>query len=203
MTFFGEERWRSLTGPDGREYHPHESPAVMTGPMILLAVGSVFAGYLLTHGRVLAGWLAPSVGELVEPVAGSAAIPAGLVAAGTLVLSALGVLVAYLVVGRRPTPVERPEPVSLPVRAARRDLYANAINEALIARPGVWLTRALVFVDNKGVDGLVNGTAALFGGTSGRMRRLQNGFVRSYALSMLGGGVLLIAAFLAVRFGNQ
>jgi NADH-quinone oxidoreductase subunit L len=45
--------------------------------------------------------------------------------------------------------------------------------------------------------------AALLGGTSGRMRRLQTGFVRSYALSMLGGGVLLIAALLAVRFGTQ
>jgi NADH-quinone oxidoreductase subunit L len=93
--------------------------------------------------------------------------------------------------------------VSLPVRAARRDLYANAINEALIARPGIWLTRALVYLDNKGVDGLVNGTAALFGGSSGRIRRMQTGFVRSYALSMLGGGVLIIAALLAVRYGGQ
>jgi NADH-quinone oxidoreductase subunit L len=96
-----------------------------------------------------------------------------------------------------------PEPVSLPVRAARRDLYANAINEALIARPGIWLTRALVYLDNKGVDGLVNGTAALFGGSSGRIRRMQTGFVRSYALSMLGGGVLIIAALLAARYGSQ
>ena len=77
--------------------------------------------------------------------------------------------------------------MSLPVRAARRDLYANAINEALIARPGTWLTRALVYFDNRGVDGVVNGTAAVLGGSSGRLRRLQTGFVRSYALSMLGG----------------
>ena len=117
-----------------------------------------------------------------------------------LVLSALGVLVAYLVVGRRPTPVERPVRVSLPVQAARRDLYANAINEAVIARPGTWLARFLVFVDNRGVDGIVNGTAALFGGSSGRLRRLQTGFVRSYALSMLGGTVLVAAALLVVRF---
>jgi NADH-quinone oxidoreductase subunit L len=86
------------------------------------------------------------------------------------------------------------------VRAARRDLYANAINETLIARPGVWLTRALVYVDNRGVDGLVNGMAAALGGSSGRLRRLQTGFVRSYALSMLGGSVLVIGALLAVVF---
>jgi len=50
-----------------------------------------------------------------------------------------------------------------------------------------------------GVDGLVNGLAATIGGTSGRMRRLQNGFVRSYALSMLIGAVLLVAGLLVVR----
>ncbi len=86
------------------------------------------------------------------------------------------------------------------MRAARRDLYANAINEALIERPGIWLTRILVFFDNRGVDGVVNGLAAGFGGGSGRLRRLQTGFVRSYALSMLGGGVIIVAAMLAVRF---
>jgi NADH-quinone oxidoreductase subunit L len=146
-------------------------------------------------------WLSPTLGGLEESTAGP--LSHGVVGIMTVVVSLIGVVVAYLVVGRRPTPVRMPEPVSLPVRAARRDLYANAINEALIARPGIWLTRALVYLDNKGVDGLVNGTAALFGGSSGRIRRMQTGFVRSYALSMLGGGVLIIAALLAVRYGGQ
>jgi NADH-quinone oxidoreductase subunit L len=198
MTFFGKKRWEELRTADGEEYHPHESPPSMTGPMIVLAIGSVFAGFLLTYNNVLAIWLAPSVGEQVEPE--HAALSHTAAATLTLVLAALGVLIAYLVVGRRPTPVERPEPVSLPVRAARRDLYANAINETLIARPGTWLSRALVYVDNRGVDGVVNGTAALLGGSSGRLRRLQTGFVRSYALSMLAGSVLVVAALLAVRF---
>ncbi|MFC5992614.1 NADH-quinone oxidoreductase subunit L [Pseudonocardia hispaniensis] len=201
MTFFGEKRWQKLRvgdTPDGAQYHPHESPAVMTIPMIVLAFGSVAAGFLLTWDDTLARWLQPSLGPLEESVAGP--LSHGAVAVLTVAVSAFGALVAYLVVGRRPVPVERPEPVSFPVRAARRDLYANAINEALIARPGIWLSRALVYIDNRGVDGLVNGTAALLGGTSGRLRRLQTGFVRSYALSMLGGSVLVIAALLAVRF---
>ncbi|WP_219412852.1 NADH-quinone oxidoreductase subunit L [Pseudonocardia nigra] len=198
MTFFGEKRWQNLKTEHGEDYHPHESPAVMTVPMIVLAVGSVAAGFLLYNGHVLVDWLAPTLGELEEPhdgVLGHSVVPFLVVG-----ISALGVLIAYLTVGRRPTPVEKPEPVSLPVRAARRDLYANAINETLIARPGTWLTRALVYVDNRGVDGIVNGTAALLGGSSGRMRRAQTGFVRSYALSMMGGGVLVVAALLAVRF---
>ena len=61
-------------------------------------------------------------------------------------------------------------------------------------RPGQWLTRLSVYFDNRGVDGLVNGLAAVIGGTSGRMRRVQTGFVRSYALSMFVGAVLLVAA---------
>ena len=198
MTFFGERRWEKLETSDGGHYHPHESPASMTVPMIILAFGSVFAGFLLTNGQRLANWLAPSLGELQEAEGG--ALPHSVTPWLVLALSALGVLIAYLVVGRRPTPVERPVLVSRPVQAARRDLYANAINEAVIARPGTWLSRFLVFVDNRGVDGLVNGTAALFGGSSGRLRRLQTGFVRSYALSMLGGTVLVAAALLVVRF---
>ena len=198
MTFFGEERWRNLQSPDGQSYHPHESPPVMWVPMVPLAIGSLVAGYFLISGERLAHWLEPSVGTLVHSEA--APFPAELVPLFTVLISAAGALVAWLVVGKQRVPVQRPQRVSLPVAAARADLYANTINEALIARPGTWLTRALVFVDNKGVDGVVNGTAALLGGTSGRLRRLQTGFVRSYALGMLGGSVVVIALLLVVSY---
>jgi len=198
MTFFGEPRWQQLRTPDGKQYHPHESPAVMTIPMIVLALGSVGAGYLLVTNDALFGWLEPSVGELEVSAAGLVAHST--VSILTVLVAALGVLLAYLLVARRPVPVERPQQVSFPVRAARADLFANSINEALVARPGTWLARALVYLDNKGVDGLVNGIAALLGGASGRLRRVQTGFVRSYALTMLGGSILVVAALLAVRF---
>jgi len=81
-----------------------------------------------------------------------------------------------------------------------KNIYADATNEAVLERPGLWLTRALVYLDNKGVDGVVNGLAAAFGGGSGRLRRLQTGFVRSYALSMMAGAFAVIAVLLAVRF---
>jgi NADH-quinone oxidoreductase subunit L len=197
MTFFGEERWRDLRTAEGQEYHPHESPPVMWVPMVPLALGSLIAGYLLASGERLARWLEPSVGPLVPA---AAPFPVALVPVFTVLISAVGVLVAWLIIGRNPVPVRKPQRVALPVAAARADLYANAINETLIARPGTWLTRALVFVDNKGVDGVVNGTAALLGGTSGRLRRLQTGFVRSYALGMLGGSIVVIALLLVVSY---
>src|SRR5690606_41273084 len=87
------------------------------------------------------------------------------------------------------------------VTAARKTLYGAALNEILFEKPGKYLTRALVYFDNKGIDGLVNGLAAAVGGGSGRLRRAQTGFVRSYALSMLGGALLLAVAFLVVRLG--
>ena len=59
---------------------------------------------------------------------------------------------------------------------------------------------ALVYFDNRGVDGAVTGMAAGLGGGSSRLRRTQSGFVRSYALSMLGGTVAVVAVLLAVRY---
>jgi NADH-quinone oxidoreductase subunit L len=198
MTFFGKQRWKELKSEDDRDFHPHESKPVMWVPMAILAVGSVGAGWFFSSGDTLVNWLSPTLGELRK--AEHSVIPHTLVPYLTIGLSLLGVLLAWLVVGRRDVPVVRPEPVAFPVRAARKDLYGNALNEALVARPGTWLTRALVYVDNKGVDGLVNGIAAGLGGSSGRLRRLQTGFVRSYAATMLGGSILILVAFLAVRY---
>ncbi|WP_267936360.1 NADH-quinone oxidoreductase subunit L [Saccharothrix sp. S26] len=197
LVFLGKPRYTELRSADGREYHPHESPVSMTLPMIVLAVGSVGAGWFFSSGHNLAGWLAPSLGELQEQ---HGVLSHGVVNILVLALSALGAALGFLLFLRGEQPVERPARVSFPVRAARADLYGNALNEALFARPGTWLTRALVFVDNKGVDGLVNGSAALLGGSSGRLRRLQTGFVRSYALSMLLGAVFVLGALLMVRF---
>jgi NADH-quinone oxidoreductase subunit L len=100
--------------------------------------------------------------------------------------------------GRREVPVTAPAGSPLTV-AARKELYGNAINESLLMRPGQWLTRLSVYFDNRGVDGLVNTLAAAMGGTSGRLRRVENGFVRSYALLMFFGAALLVGALLLVR----
>ncbi|TFV76904.1 NADH-quinone oxidoreductase subunit L [Blastococcus sp. CT_GayMR19] len=191
MTFFGRPRWE-----DG--VHPHESPVVMTLPMIVLAVGSVASGFLLVSAFPLSDWMAPVFGEPEE--AAHVIAPATVLLIVTVV-SLLGIALAWLFVGRREIPVTAPVRVSPVTRAARNALYADTVNESLFMRPGQWLTRALVFVDNRGVDGAVNGLAATLGGSSSRLGRAQTGFVRSYALGMLGGAVLVAGALLAVTAG--
>jgi NADH-quinone oxidoreductase subunit L len=117
----------------------------------------------------------------------------------TLLVVALGVFGGWVAFGRRPVPATQP-PGSPATIVVREKLFADSFNEALLMRPGQWLTRALVYLDLRGVDGIVNGLGAAFGGGSARIRRVQTGFVRSYALSMLGGTVAVVAVLLAVRF---
>ncbi|MBH0777756.1 NADH-quinone oxidoreductase subunit L [Nocardia bovistercoris] len=188
MTFFGRKRWKPDT-------HPHEAPAVMTGPMILLAIGSVASGLLFVLGSSLVNWLEPVVGAHH----GEEVLPASVVTALALLVVAVGVAFAYYQYAQREIPETAPEPVNPLTVAARRDLYGDAVNETVFMRPGRHLTRSLVFLDTRGIDGVVNGTAALIGGVSARIRRVQTGFVRSYALSMLTGAALVVAALLAVR----
>jgi NADH-quinone oxidoreductase subunit L len=161
--------------------------------MILLAVGSVVAGWFLIVNSRFVNFLGPVVG--FPPTSHGIWSTPGIIA---LVLVVIGVGIAWVMYGRVPVLAIAPRG-SVLTRAARADLYGDAFNESVLMRPGQWLTRLSVFFDSRGVDGLVNGTAATIGGSSGRLRRLQNGFVRSYALSMLIGAVLLVAGLLVVR----
>ena len=165
----------------------------MTVPMILLAIGSVGAGAFFIINERLQNFLAPVIGAPF-PDHGIWSWP-GIIA---LVLAVVGVGVAWAMYGRVTIPALAPRG-SVLTRAARADLYGDAFNESVLMRPGQWLTRLSVFFDSRGVDGLVNTTAATIGGSSSRLRRLQNGFVRSYALSMLIGAVLIVAGLLVVR----
>jgi len=188
MTFFGEKRWAD-------DAHPHEAPALMTWPMILLAVGSVFAGGLFAFGGRLQHWLEP-VTTFEES---SHVLPTWTFNVVTLGTVLVGVSVAVLLYGLRAVPEIAPAEVSVLTVAARRDLYGDAFNEELFMRPGAQFTHALVEFDDQGVDGSVNGLANLVGRTSQWLRGFQTGFARNYALSMLAGAALVAAAILAVQ----
>jgi NADH-quinone oxidoreductase subunit L len=187
MTFYGKQRWDDKA-------HPHESPRVMTVPMVLLSLGSIALGYVLWTGDRIVDWLEPVVGPEVEH--DMALSPLALTAI-ILVVTAIGISIAFSMYARKAVPVEAPRGSAL-TRAARQDFYQDAFNESVAMRPGQYLTRFLVFFDNRVVDGAVNATAAAFGGGSARLRRWQTGFVRSYALSMLAGAVLVVGVLVLV-----
>jgi len=201
MTFHGTRRWDDGTGvvpggePTGRVDHPHESPALMTWPMIVLAVGSAALGGALAIRGAFTTWLEPVTGHVEhhEPV-----LPVVAIMVTTFLLIAVGVVLAWRQYAAAPVAVVPPRG-SVLTRAARRDLYQDAVAEAVLMRPGQYLTRSLVFADRQVVDGAVSGVARGTAGAGELLRRLQTGFVRSYALQMVVGIVALVVVVLAVR----
>ena len=194
MTFVGtRRRW-----PEG--VHPHESPAIMTVPLILLGIGSALSGMVLNGW--ISDWLDPAVGG--EHAAGEAPGLLHFSAQGflTLAVVAIGVAVAVRIFGpRHKVTTAQPASRSLLVRAGRQDLYGDVINEAVFMRPGQRLTLNLLRLEDDGIDGTVNGTAAAIGTLSTQLRRAQNGFVRSYALTMVVGAALVGAVLILGRLG--
>jgi NADH-quinone oxidoreductase subunit L len=155
----------------------------------------VVSGGALAIGGTLRNWLEPVVGAREE----HHAMPAWVVTVIVLAVVAVGILVAYRMYAQKTVPDVAPEDVSPLTMAARRDLYGDAINEELLMKPGQVLTKDLVWVDDKGVDGAGSGLAAVVGRLSSGLRQVQTGFARSYALSMLAGAALVVAVILAVQ----
>jgi NADH-quinone oxidoreductase subunit L len=188
MTFLGKKRWA-----DGA--HPHESPFLMWGPMVLLAVGSVASGFLLYSGKRLEYWLKPVVdkhGHTHEEFLSHSTVT-------TLALSAVVLGVAIAVAKyRSEVPSQAPEDVSLFTKAARRDLLQDDFNESVLMRPGQGLTRVLVATDEKVIDGAVKVVAGAAVGSARGLRKIQSGYVRNYALLILLGVAVLIAAIWVV-----
>jgi NADH-quinone oxidoreductase subunit L len=188
MTFFTKKRW-------AEDVHPHESPKVMTVPLMVLAALSLLGGLMAVNGWI-SEFLAPVVGHAEHE---APPINVYLLMAITLVVVAAGVAVAWMLVQQREVPREAPQNVSAWTRAARADLYGDAINEELVVVPGKALVGGLATLDRAGIDGAVEGGSLAVAGMAGSLRRVQNGFVRSYAVSLLGGVLLVVVALLVVN----
>lgn len=189
MTFLSEKRWRE-------EIHPHESPRVMTWPLIGLAALSAVGGVLLL-GDWIVDWLEPVVGHAEHH---ELAVPAIVLTVIITAVVALGVAGAVVFYRREPIAAETPadSSVSFFARAGRHELYGNELNDAVVVRPVTHLTRLLVWFDGKGIDGFVTGLADRLGDTSQLLRKPQTGYVRSYALTMFAGVAIVVLCLLAV-----
>ena len=187
MTFFSNKRWED-------DAHPHESPLSMTAPMVILAVGSVASGFLFTFNDSLKKWLAPVTGyQTPEP---PIAIP--ILIAMTLTTVAIGVGIA-IALYRKEVARVAPINVSIFTKAARRDLYGDAINENVFMRPGQQVVSATKNIDNSVVEGFVRFVSRLILGMSNVVRTSQTGYTRNYALAMLLGVALMLVLAAIVR----
>jgi NADH-quinone oxidoreductase subunit L len=197
LAFFGGPRM-----PKEVAHHIHESPAVMTLPLVALAILTVVAGLAVgipsSQGTAFAHFLAPVLPlEEAEHSAG--------VAFSLLVLSALvaiaGVALAWMVYGRTPVRAASIGVARNPVhKLLIEKYYVDEIYDALFVRPiyhlSLWLARVF---DPGLIDGIVNGVATLVVGWARGLRRVQTGFVMNYALGILLGAVAVVAYLLARR----
>ena len=197
LAFFGGPRMSQEVA-----HHVHESPAVMTVPLVLLATLTAVAGLAVgipsAHGTAFARFLRPVL-PLHEAEHGSA------VAFALLLLSALvavgGVLLAWVMYGLRPV---RGQSIGLarnPLHAfLLRKYYVDELYDALFVQPllrlSTWCARAF---DLGLIDGIVNGLGRLVTGSAQRMRRIQTGFVMNYAFGILLGAVAVVAFVLSRR----
>ena len=195
LAFFGGPRMSKEVA-----HHIHESPAVMTVPLIVLAILTVVAGLAVgipsSHGTAFARFLSP-----VLPL-DQAEHSAGL-AFSLLVLSALvaiaGVALAWMVYGRSPVRAASIGVARNPIhKLLIEKYYIDEIYDFLFVKPiyhlSLWLARVF---DPRVIDGLVNGVATVVASWARGLRRVQTGFVMNYALGILLGAVAVIAYLLA------
>ena len=186
MTFHGKARW--TTEAEGSPVHPHESGALMTVPMIILAIGAVILGAALSIGNTFVNWLAPSIGHLEH---GHPVMNEYIIQGATLALVIIGAFIAWMKYGRDEVPTSVPAGNAL-TEAARRDLYQDTVNETLFMMPAKGLVTVATVGDASAIDGALNG----LGAGSQLLGRLvgvtQNGLVRTYAAYILGGVILAL-----------
>lgn len=186
LTFYGKDRWKD----DLHDAKPHEGSKLMTIPIVILAglsaVGGLLNVALPGFNHVLEHFFELMFGEF-----GHAQVSSSVefkLAAISVVVALSGIATAWLVAR-----AGRPWPAKLEPKVLARAWFVDPLYELLFAKPGKLLANwSAFFIDNKVVDGAVNGSAKTVGFTATGMRKLQSGYLRSYALTIAGGTMLIL-----------
>ena len=202
LVFYGGERWKKADGSHDPvhadahagahaesgahgDFKPHESPSTMTTPLIVLAALAAVAGILKSP---LERWLEPVLAHPHHFASGSST-KLGLAAVAT-VSAVAGIVLARAIWlrGRR----ERQD--SLEPEVLQRAWYVDQLYQRIVEAPGRALANFSAFViDAKIIDGTVNGVGALVLAGGSRLRGVQSGFVRNYALAVALGALAILA----------
>ncbi len=189
LVFFGHARWDD---PAHGSRHPHESPALMTIPLIVLGGLSIVGGLINLPGvETLGHFLEPVFGERELHLTVSGASQVAL-AAVAVVVAVVGILIARRLYLRDPVALETGEHPSVEPELLRRAWGVDGAFSAFFGGPGRRLALAAAAFDRSVIDGAVRGTASVVQRTGQRSRVIQSGLVRRYALGIVVGAVVLM-----------
>ncbi len=199
LTFHGERREGAIASGS----HLHDAPPAMAFVLIVLAIGSVLAGYVgvphaLGGSNLLGAWLEPAFG--IMPAAGEeeAGLELMLMAvSSTIALVGIG-LAAFIWLKRREIADSMARSFSGLYNLLLNKYYVDEIYDAAIVRPTVVLSTDVLWrgFDVRVVDAAVNGAGTIVGASASMLRRLQTGSVRAYASSLFVGVVLILGYYL-------
>lgn len=219
MVFHGKEKWRELPEhhddhhSDGHHHglgkhdNPHESPWVVTLPLVLLAIPSVIIGYIaiepMLYGDFFKGVIFvnheahPTMHLMKEEFHGALAMVSHSLHSPVLYLAIAGVVSAWVLYIKAPHLPAKIAAAFRPVYVLfENKYYLDTIYYNVFAKG----TRALgtffwKYIDNGIIDAAVNGSAKLVGAVSAQVRKIQTGFIYTYAAFMVTGVLVLIVAF--------
>jgi NADH-quinone oxidoreductase subunit L len=189
LAFYGKARWAAPDKADKKAV-PHEAPRVMLTPMLVLAALTTLGGLLNVafhpFNQVLDNFLEPVTGTLKN--AQVATSTKWYLDGAGLLMALIGLSTSWIIAKKA-----SPWPASLEPKVLARSWFVDSLYSNVFEKPGRLLANWLSSIfDNRVIDGLVNGSARVVSVTGSGLRRLQNGYVRSYALSIAGGTMFIL-----------
>ena len=214
LVFHGPERFRHKPFPGEHDHadehghlhvhEPHESPWVVTLPLVLLAIASVGIGYLMIQPMLYGGFfrdsivvlpLHPAMAEMQREFRGAWGMAMHAVSTAPFWLMVAGVVVAYLLYIVKPdVPAAIRARFGFVYRVLDNKYYFDWFNENVVAALARGMGTGLWKGGDQGlIDGLINGSARVAGSVGATLRLLQSGFLYWYALVMALGVVALLS----------
>ncbi|MFZ6016792.1 MAG: NADH-quinone oxidoreductase subunit L [Nitrospirota bacterium] len=199
LTFHGKFR-----GTHHEEHHLHESPPVMTIPLILLAAGALGAGWvgiphLLGGGAQIAEFLKPVLGH--PELHGTHAQEWGVMSLSTTIALSGIVIAGIMYLAKTDIPLRLAKTFSGIYRTFFNKYYVDELYSLIIIRPVLWIANSFIegFTDAKIIEGIVNGVPRSIGRFSEKLRKIQTGLAHHYAIIMAAGAFFIIALALLLR----
>jgi len=200
LTFHGEYR-----GGEGQEKHIHESPKVITVPLMFLAFGAIFAGYVgvpplfLEHGDKIGEFLAPVLGH---PEGHGTHSQEFFVMGASIAVAVLGWLIAIVMYLKKTNLPDKIASAFKPVHTLLFNKYwIDELYSKTLIQPVLRASEKIIlgFFDARIIEGIVNGVPGLIGAFSRKFRQVQTGMLSSYALVMALGALVIVGVWIFLR----